>query len=167
MVGVLVWVTAWTAWLLHSVSLCVGGCVCMSLCVHVCQAEGRRSVPQPDLASDMGRLCEPGALTVPRGGSGLSLWFPFPVLLPCVPSVILGAPGWIWVCPIPGTSSHLLIHTHVLCPRGHTPEAKDGFQYLSPSPTPYHLKKKPKDYIIKLKNVSSNKLSFLMVKSHF
>ena len=80
-------------------------CVCMSLCVHVCQAEGRRSVPQPDLASDMGRLCEPGALPLPRGGSGLSLWFPFPVLLPRVPSVILGAPGGIWVCPIPRTST--------------------------------------------------------------
>ena len=52
----------------------------MSLCVLVCQAEARRSVPRPDLASEMDRLREPGALPLPRGGSGFGLWFPFPVL---------------------------------------------------------------------------------------
>ena len=35
-----------------------------------------------------------------------------------------------------------------------------------PLPHSIPLKKNPKDYIIKLKNVSSNKLSFLVVKSH-
>ena len=144
-------------------------CMCVSLCVLVCQAEARRNVPRPDLAVRWIACVSPGPPPPPR-----RRWIWPVVSLPSSAPWSLEPPQYytggsrmdLGLQHPRDVRSHLLISTSVLCPRGHTPEAKDAFQHLSPSPTPYRLKKNPKDYIIKLKNVSSNKLSFLVVKSH-
>lgn len=70
---------------------------------------------------------------------------------------------------LPQASSDL--HPCAWVVRQYTGNAKGSFQHLSPPLTLYHLKKNThttEDYIIKLKeNMSSNKLYFLMAKSHF
>ena len=89
MVEGLVWVTAWTVWPLHGISFFLWVCMYVSLCVHVCQAEARRSVPWPGLASEMDGLREPGPSPSPEVAVDLACGFPSQ-FCPTVPRAISG-----------------------------------------------------------------------------
>lgn len=117
----------------------------------------------------MDRLCEPRPSPSPEAAVDLACGFPSqfcPAVPRATPVLYWGLQDGSGSAASPGRpQSPPHFHFRTVSQGSHT-GSKGCIPTSQPLPHSIPLKKNPKDYIIKLKNVSSNKLSFLVVKSH-